>query len=788
MKILNILFTVTVFFTNFCLYAQESLNMNFLSNLPYDQELSDVWGYATDEGEYALVGVYNGISVVDVTNPSSPNELAFFDGPLSTWRDLKSWGDYLYCINETGGGLQIVNLAEVIAGSSTPTYIENISLDFTTAHNIFVDENAVLYVFGANPGVGGCMMFDLTSDPENPSLLGVFDDYYFHDGMARGDTLWGGAVYEGVFSVVDVSDKDNPIIIGTQATPNSFTHNCWISDDGDYLFTTDEVSTAFVAAYDVSDLENIEELDRIQAWSPDSDVIPHNTHVAGDFVVTSYYTDGVSVVDVSHPSNMIEVGYYDTSENYSGDGFNGAWGTYPWLPSGNILVTDIETGLYVIEPKYTNASYVEGYVTNQNTGMPISNAEIQIIGSNNSGLSDLSGFYESGMSDPGTYEIICSAPGYSDMSGFISIYSGQVLSFDIELSPFETYVTQFSILSVGNLAAIPNASIHIYNEDFDYELTSDPMGNIDVLLVEGDYSISIGAWGYVTQCSGFTISGVAQDLIYELDAGYSDDFSIDLGWEVSSDDNLTSGEWVREIPNGTTYGWQQNISIINPDVDAVGDCGGYAFVTGNMANADAGSDDVDDGRTTLISPEMNLTYYDNPLISFQTWFQNDGGTQGSSPNDSLLVFLSNGIETVLIYYRTSSSASQQWISSEILLTNVMEMTNVMHVIVETMDGDPGHLVEAGFDKLFVSGNNVGLNDVAKIAFSVFPNPSVNGIISFESKEPGDFILTDLSGRVMFITKADKGLNSFNLAQFSCGVYGVNLITENYNQTLVWILK
>ena len=208
------------------------------------------------------------------------------------------------------------------------------SLGFETAHNIYIDENGVLYVFGANYGIGGALMYDLVANPENPPLLGVFNDYYLHDGMVRGDTLWGGAINDGVFTVIDVSDKQNPEIIGSHATPNNFSHNCWISDDGDYLFTTDEVSGAYVAAYDVSNLNDIEEVDRIQAWSPQTNVIPHNTHVDGDFIVTSYYADGVSVVDVSNPSNMVEVGYYDTSEDYSGSGFNGAWGAYPWLPSG----------------------------------------------------------------------------------------------------------------------------------------------------------------------------------------------------------------------------------------------------------------------------------------------------------------------------------------------------------------------------------------------------------------------------------------------------------------------
>ena len=125
--------------------SQQSLNINLLSNLDYNYDLSDVWGYANDDGEYALVGVYNGISVVDVTNPYDPVELGFFNGPESIWRDLKTWGDYLYCINDEdgdgGAGLQILNLEELINGDSNPTYIENMSLGFETAHNIFIDEN-----------------------------------------------------------------------------------------------------------------------------------------------------------------------------------------------------------------------------------------------------------------------------------------------------------------------------------------------------------------------------------------------------------------------------------------------------------------------------------------------------------------------------------------------------------------------------------------------------------------------------------------------------------------------
>jgi len=427
LSILSLLFVLN-------LSAQSSLNLNYLSNLSYTNELNDIWGYANESGEYALVGLTTGVSVVDITNATQPTELGFFEAPNSIWRDLKTYGNYLYCVNESSGGLQIINLEELIAGNSDLSSIQNDQLGFTSAHNIYVDENGVLYVFGANFGGGGAMMFDLSQNPESPEYLGNYDGSYFHDAMVRGDTLWGGAIYNGEFSVVDVSDKANPVLLASQSTPSNFTHNSWISDDGNTVFTTDEISGAFVTAYDVSDLNNIEELDRIQAWSNDTDVIPHNTHVDGDFLVTSYYRDGVSVVDASNPSNLIEVAYYDSSPDYQGNGFNGAWGTYPYLPSGNILISDVENGLFVVERKFTNASFIQGTISDNFTEAPISNVTVQILGSNNPSISSLGGFYETGMANPGIYTLEVSALGYTSQQISIAIETGAITELNIQLT------------------------------------------------------------------------------------------------------------------------------------------------------------------------------------------------------------------------------------------------------------------------------------------------------------------------------------------------------------------
>ena len=253
---------------------------------------------------------------------------------------------------------------------------------FSKAHNLFIDEFGKAYIFGGDVGGSsennaGALILNVNEvslEQGNivlPEILGLFDNFYLHDGMARGDTLWGSAVYEGKFFAIDVSNPSEPVIfndsLAFHQTPNAFTHNCWISVDGNFLFTTDEQSGAYIAAYDVSDLSNIEEIDRIRSSPEIATVVPHNAHVYGDFLVTSYYRDGIVIHDISYPSNMVEVGHYDAFPG-GGDGMDGSWGAYPYLPSGLVLSTEINSGpngegqLLVLDPEYKRAAFLEGFV------------------------------------------------------------------------------------------------------------------------------------------------------------------------------------------------------------------------------------------------------------------------------------------------------------------------------------------------------------------------------------------------------------------------------------------
>ena len=321
-----------------CTYSNDNLNIDLIAIYPYDVTINDIWGYAVNNNEYALVGTNEGFSMVDITIPESPEELFFIEGESTIWRDVKTWQNYAYVVCDgCNDGLLIIDLNDL----SGQTY--SFSTDFfNKAHNIFIDENGFLYAFGGNPS--GVMILNLNNDPLNPTYEGENTTFYLHDGMVKNNILWGASTQTGEFIIYDVSNKTNPTIIASQPTPGGVTHNCWISEDGNTLFTTQEYSGAYIRSYNVSDLYNIEMADQIQSWSGLTDVIPHNTHVIGNYLVTSYYTDGITIIDASDPYNLIEIAYFDTSPQYQGNGSYGCWGAYPYLPSGLILATDRQNG------------------------------------------------------------------------------------------------------------------------------------------------------------------------------------------------------------------------------------------------------------------------------------------------------------------------------------------------------------------------------------------------------------------------------------------------------------
>ncbi|MBP6311322.1 MAG: choice-of-anchor B family protein [Flavobacteriales bacterium] len=739
-----------------------------------NSDLSNLWGYTDEAGnEYAIVGVNGnnndpgGVAVVDVTDPANPQELFFYPGPASIWREVKVYNDHAYVTTEANsGGLTIVDLSPLPQSTALPATVWQ-APDWETSHALFIDENGRLYLFGSSRGVGGAIMYDLTVDPMEPVEVGAFEQWYVHDGYARGDTLYAGHIYDGFFSIVDVSDPAAPVLLGTQPTPNNFTHNVWLDDSGDHLYTTDERTNSYVGSYDISDPTDIQLEDQLQS-DPGSGTIPHNTYWLDHYLVTSYYTYGVVIYDVTHPENMIEVGHYDTSPNFQGDGFNGDWGVYPYFPSGNLICSDIERGLVILGPTYQRGCYLEGAITNANTSAPVAQATVIIEGLTVSDITGFDGLYATGYHMAGTYQVTVSAPGYvSQTVDNVVLMNGQITDLDVALVPLVSFALQGSVVDALTNDPVPNAQVLVYNDVYQFVANSDATGMFELPTVfADDYDVLAGAWGWQTVCpSTQSISSGTGVLTIQLPPGYYDDFALDLGWTVETN-GASAGIWERGFPVGTST--QGNAS--NPDVDVSGDCSGQAYVTGNGGGG-VGDDDVDDGSTTLVSPAFDASNMIEPHVRYSRWFFNGGGS--GDPNDELRISLDNGLEVVEVELITAQTAGMgSWQSADIRIADFLVPTAniVMRVLAE--DIDPGHLLEGGLDVFEVVELGVdGIADVSDLDIFVRPNPS-NG--QFEVRTTAfnaTARLLDATGREMIARmRTLTGSWTINADHLNAGTY------------------
>lgn len=442
----NGLYTLTVSGTDGCVSTLtldidvDPYQLNFQGDLAYGEDLNDIWGWEDANGkEFALVGTRTGLSIVDISAPTAPTEVVFIPGTAnSTWRDIKTWGNYAYVVhdNHSGAadGLMIVDLTTIY--DPVPVVVKRYPNGLTRAHNIYIDEFGFAYLWGSNLST---LILDLNVTPDNPTVAGTYSDFYVHDGMVRNNIAYVGHINNGHFGIVDMSNKSNPTqLITPVTTPGNFTHATWISDDGNTLFTLDEVSGTWLTAYDISPAaiaaNNVQEIGRIRT-PYGSNIIPHNVFVDGCFAIVSYYTQGVHVFDIQDPTNMVDVGNYDSSP-FSGNGFGGVWGAYPYFSSGRMIASDSEQGLFVYHPSYEKAARLEGDITDANTGNPINGATVDVLCySNEETTSDFTGFYSTGIPYCQTCSVVYCATGYQCQTIPITFLDGQTIIQDVELVP-----------------------------------------------------------------------------------------------------------------------------------------------------------------------------------------------------------------------------------------------------------------------------------------------------------------------------------------------------------------
>lgn len=307
--------------------------------LPHPGTVSDVWGYVDPNTgqEYALVGetvATVGVTILDVTEPSDPVFTAIAPGILSF--DMKVWGNLMYVVTggrATGGG-RIFDLSDPSSPRSRGS--------MNSSHNLWIDDRGYMYLSLAG-AARELEIYNLNNTPLSPELVWWDDTDGAHDAIVVGTTLYDFHGYAGT-RIYDVTVPHSPFLLGT-IDDGLYSHSGMSTVDGKYLYVSHEVVThpePDISIWNIEDPSNPQWVGAIS----DPTANAHNLYIVGDYAYVSYYTAGFRVYNVEDPEHPVLDDEYDTSA-LTGEAWKGAFGVYPFSPSGHIYVSDIDNGLFV---------------------------------------------------------------------------------------------------------------------------------------------------------------------------------------------------------------------------------------------------------------------------------------------------------------------------------------------------------------------------------------------------------------------------------------------------------
>ncbi|GJM19306.1 MAG: hypothetical protein DHS20C14_15190 [Phycisphaeraceae bacterium] len=618
-------------------------------------EAQDCWGYVSGSGrEYAIICLSNGFGFVEITDPINPVIIDFVSGANSGWHDVKVIGTYAYGVSEGGLGTQVMDLADIDNGNVT--LVRNAQNGgHSTSHNIIANPEAgTLWVCGANIGNGGLVHMSL-ANPENPVPSGGFTaDGYTHDaqvvsykasdpdGAQHGGREIAFCANEDTVTIADVTNPASTFQLARRSYSGSaYTHQLWLSEDRQYLYMNDEldeaygtVSTTTTRIFDVSNLDNPVLVGTFSTGLPSID---HNLYIRDGYIYMANYRTGLRVFDANtDPLNPTEVAWFDTFPGSDSASFNGAWSNYPFFPSGNVIVSDIERGLFVLQIDVLDLERLDLSAETTPEMISPNGGDVATIGVTEVNLTV----------DASSVEMI-----FDDGSGPVTV-SGSAGA------PGE-YDFVFPTADCGG-------ATYYFN-------VSDTLGETFTLPATAPVA---------------TFSSVVAD---SANTTFADNFQSNMGWAVSGDAGSASvGRWERANPGGDG-------SRGDPADDADGS--GLCYITGNggpgsNTDVDGGNTILTSPAFDLSAmPDANVTYmrwYDNT----------GSGTGGNPGIETLEVQISdnNGgswspLETV---GPNGGGASGGWVEATYRVADFVSTTSAVRVRFIASD-DIGAVIEAGVD-------------------------------------------------------------------------------------------
>jgi choice-of-anchor B domain-containing protein len=249
---------------------------------------------------------------------------------------------------------------------STVTVVHDGTTYFERGHTIYVDGDkmyvgSVTYTAGG-PSHSSMNIYSLAT-PTAPALLRRLDqDYNFisvvHDMFVLNDTVYASCGTQGLYVFLWQNSTMTFTQLGsyTGYAGSNYNHSSWITSNRQNLVFCDEVPTAQpIRLVNVTNLQNIQP---VSTFNPHPNTTPHNPYVLGNnFAVVACYQDGLNIYNISNPSSPFLAGFFDThpqeganTGNYNGADYRGNWGAYPYLPSGIVIATDMQNGVFILDP------------------------------------------------------------------------------------------------------------------------------------------------------------------------------------------------------------------------------------------------------------------------------------------------------------------------------------------------------------------------------------------------------------------------------------------------------
>lgn len=521
------------------------------------------WGYVSPSGrEYAIMGLSNRVAFVEITDPANARIIATVAHSNSLWADIKVYQHYCYVVNESGGGIQVIDMSNIDNGSVS--LVRSVASP-STSHTVAVNTaSGYLYPTGSNTDNGGLLIFSL-ADPSNPVKVNAWNTRYVHEahvvtytsgpyaGREIAFLFCGGA---GLY-IVDVTNKSSLIQLSQRSYPClSYCHQGWTTDDRRYLFINDELDEIYgcrnqttTYVFDISDLSNPV---LATTFSNGINVPDHNLYVDGNLLFESNYGTGLRIWNISDLFAPVELGYFDTYPGSNPLDFVGNWSNYPYFPSGTTIVSDIERGLFILDVsavrrglKFTFPGGLPNQV-NPRGGTRV-RFEVSALGS---------------QPQPGTGRFLVNTG-----SGFV----------DGVVEPIRDHVYDavFPSSTCGSNVRFYFAAV----DDSGRTYTSPPDAPNN---------------SYSALSAGQTLTVLA------------DNFELDHGWTVVNE-NVSDGAWARGVPVNDGRGGPTT------DYDGSGRC----YTTGLGANQD-----LDGGPTRLLSPILDLST-GTAFIQYAVLFYND---------------------------------------------------------------------------------------------------------------------------------------------------------------------